>query len=227
MRYDAILIDADDTLLDFRAAEESALREMLRALGLDTPEAEACYRACNRACWAALERGEITQARLRHKRFEDFLRLQGRADDPAQVGEAYLETLSKQDILLPGALDVVRVIAEFLPVALVTNGIASVQHGRIDHSPLRPYLKAVVISEEIGCAKPNPRMIHTALKALGGVSPTRALMVGDSLQSDILCAKNAGTDACFLSPDGVPCPADLRPRYTIRRILELPPIALS
>lgn len=224
MRYDAILIDADDTLLDFHAAEQTALDEMLRELGLLTDQARADYRKVNRACWQALERGEITQARLRHKRFEDFLSLYGRDDDPAAVGEKYLECLSRQGVLLPGALEAVKAIAAKLPVALVTNGIASVQHGRVDASPLRPYLKALVISEELGCAKPNPRMISEALRLLGGISPARALMVGDSLASDMLCARNAGVDACWVNPAGAPRPPEVPIRYEIASISELPGI---
>lgn len=172
MRYDVVLFDIDDTLLDFQEAERRALDKMLRHYALCTPLAEKTYRACNEACWRALERGEIDQATLRYKRFRDFLFMMNRADDPKAVGDFYMNALSQEGVLLPGALEAVREIAARVKVGAVTNGIAFIQHGRLDASPIRPYLSALVISEEIGAAKPNPRILHQALKELGGVSPS-------------------------------------------------------
>ena len=103
----------------------------------------------------------------------------------------------------------------------MTSGISFIQHGRLDASPLRPYLSALVISEEIGAAKPNPRIIHEALRQLGGIVPTRALMVGDSLASDIACARNAGVDACWYNPAGQPRPNDLPVAYEISDLAKL------
>ena len=132
-------------------------------------------------------------------------------------------------MLLPGALEAVRAIAEKLPVALVTNGISSVQHGRIDRSPIRPYISALVISGEQGFQKPDPRMIFRALELLGSIEPGRALMAGDSLTSD-------GSPRTARALDGVLAtirpaeiaPAEVQnPNTNIRDIRELPDIALA
>ncbi|MEG2710553.1 MAG: YjjG family noncanonical pyrimidine nucleotidase [Clostridia bacterium] len=225
-QYDAILIDADDTLFDFAQAEHVALTWLLDTLQLNTERARACYHACNRACWAALEKGEIDQARLRYKRFEDFFRAMDVSGDPIKIADGYMALLSRQGMLLSGALAAVREIAREVPVAVVTNGISFIQHGRMDASPLRPYVSAFVISEELGVAKPHPKMISAALKLLGGVSPTRALMVGDSIPSDLYCARNAGTDACWYNPSGAPRPKDVPIRYEISALAQLPALAL-
>lgn len=221
MRYDAVLFDIDDTLLDFQEAERRALDKMLRHYALCTPLAEKTYRACNEACWRALERGEIDQATLRYKRFRDFLFMMNRADDPKAVGDFYMNALSQEGVLLPGALEAVREIAARVKVGAVTNGIAFIQHGRLDASPIRPYLSALVISEEIGAAKPNPRILHQALKELGGVSPSRALLVGDSLASDMACARNAGVDGCWYNPGHKPRPADMPLAWEIDDLAQL------
>lgn len=222
MRYAAILLDADETLFDFRAGEAIALRETLRAIDLSGEEAEAAYRRCNEACWRALERGEINQAQLRIRRFADLFRCFGRTDDPALADRIYVDLLSRQAIALPGAPEAVKALSRLAKLALVTNGISVVQRGRIGRSPFAPYLDAVVISEELGCAKPNPRIIHEALAQLGGISPTAALMVGDSLKSDIECARNAGCDACWINGKRVPRESSLPIRYEIQSIAELP-----
>jgi len=227
LQYDAILIDADDTLLDFRTAERNAIAEVIEALGISDPEAGEVYSRINHACWKEFERGTMTQAELRVRRFGDFLQFYGVSADPEEVGGRFTGALSRQGMLLPGALEAVRAIAERLPVALVTNGISSVQHGRIDASPLRPYISALVISGEVGFQKPDPRMIFRALEMLGGVEPGRALMAGDSLTSDVLAANRANADACWYNPSGELAPAGYKIRYEIRNIRELPGIALA
>ena len=109
----------------------------------------------------------------------------------------------------------------------MTNGIGEIQRGRMRHSPLGPLISALVISEEVGAPKPDARMIRAALDALGGVAPRDALMVGDSLTSDMRCAMNAGTDACWYNPGRAPRPDRLDIRYEIHALGQLPAIALS
>ena len=92
-------------------------------------------------------------------------------------------------------------------------------------SPLRHLIKGFVISEEIGIAKPDPRVLEIALKDLG-VDPGDALMAGDGL-ADMRCARNAGVDGCWLNPDGKTLPEDTKSRYEIRDISLLPDIALQ
>lgn len=225
-KYDVILIDADDTLLDFQAAERRALDALLIELELDTDDARHAYHTCNDACWRAIERGTLTQARLKYKRFEDFLACLGRKDDAVEVGDLYIELLSREGALMPGALEAVKAIARVRKIAIVTNGISRIQHGRMAASGLGPYIEALIISEELGVAKPDPRMIDAALEALGAVHKSRALMVGDSLVSDIGCAKNAGVDACWFNPSGVTAPEGLPIAYEIRELSALPAVAL-
>ena len=89
MLYDAILIDADDTLFDFRGAEKNAIGEIIARLGIEDASAPQVYHRLNRACWEAFERGEVTQAELRVRRFRDFLHYYEIEADPQEVGEAY------------------------------------------------------------------------------------------------------------------------------------------
>ena len=227
MLYDAILIDADDTLFDFRGAEKNAIGAIIQQLGILDEAAPQVYHRLNRACWEAFERGEVTQAELRVRRFRDFLKHYGLDADPQEVGEAYTEALSHQSLLLPGALEAVRAVAAQLPVAVVTNGIPKVQHGRMDPSPLRKHLSAFIISGELGVQKPDPRMLYAALEALGGVDPSRALMVGDSLTSDIQGGVNAGLDTCWFNPGHAENPGKVSPTYEIASLEELYPLVME
>lgn len=226
MRYKAILIDADDTLFDFQIAEHEAIREVFLTLGIHAKEAPEVYGQINKGCWEAFEKGMMSQAQLKVERFARLLNVYDSDKTPEHAAELYIDALGRQPQLIDGALDVVQEIAKKLPIAIVTNGIAAVQHGRLNRSALKPYIHSMIISEELGIAKPNPRMINEALASLGRIAPENALMVGDSLSSDVRCANNAGVDACWYNPGKKPIPQGIHVRYIIDNIRELPGIAL-
>ena len=158
-------------------------------------------------------------------RVERFRRLAAELDLPdlplEEVSLFYLEVLSGQRQLLPGALVAVRRLAREFPLALITNGIASVQRGRLSASPLSRYFRALVISEEVGFAKPDPRIFEPALRRIG-VAAGEVLYVGDSVTSDMAAARNAGMDFCWFNPGSDPVPAGQAPRFVIAANRELP-----
>jgi 2-haloacid dehalogenase len=221
--YRGIFFDADDTLFDYPRAERAALRACLREfrLGLELGPFLAAYRRHNRDVWQAFERGETDQAALRVERFRRLAVELGIAGLPLdRISAFYLEALSGQPQLLPGALATVRALAKKYPLALVTNGIASVQRRRFAASPITSYFQAVVISEEVGLAKPDPRIFGPALIAIG-VAAGDVLYVGDSVTSDMEAARQAGMDFCWLNPEGRPVPAGQAPKFIIAAITEL------
>jgi YjjG family noncanonical pyrimidine nucleotidase len=224
-RYKAIFFDADDTLFDYPRAERAALKACLREfrIGLELGVFLESYRRHNRDVWRAFERGETGQVRLRVERFRRVaaeLGLDGLPLD--RISAFYLEALSGQPPLLPGALATVRSLALKYPLALVTNGIASVQRRRFMASPITRYFKSVVISEEVGIAKPDPRIFEPALR-MTGLAAGEVLYVGDSVTSDMAAARNAGMDFCWLNPGRAPVPDGFAPAFVIEAIGELPP----
>jgi len=222
-KYKAIFFDADDTLFDYPKAERAALRACLREFGLriDLGTFLDAYRRHNRDVWQAFERGETDQVRLRVERFRRVAAEFGLGDLPVdRVSPFYLEALSRQPQLFPGALATVRALAKKYPLALITNGIALVQRRRFAASPITAFFQAVVISEEVGIAKPDPRIFAPALRAIG-VAAGDVLYVGDSVTSDMAAARNAGMDFCWLNPTAAPVPADHAARYVIADIKEL------
>ena len=202
MRYQLLLADADNTLFDFTEAERVALRQTLALYQISADDATvALYSAINDRHWKALERGETTQARVRVERFADFLAAVGR--DAAQADEMsafYVARLSEQRPLMPGALDFCRAVSARMPIYLVTNGIARVQRGRFTQSALAPYIADLIISEEVGAAKPDPRMLLIAMQRAGVADRRRVALLGDSLTADIAAAARADIDAIWFTP---------------------------
>ncbi len=204
MRYDYLLIDNDNTLMDFAAAERHALRDALTEAGLPTDEAVCeAYHRINDALWKALERGETTQPKLKVARFQQLLDVLARTDIGAEaLAASYAAKLGDHADLLPGAAAFMHRIDGKMKVALVSNGVSAIQRSRLAKCPLTPLFDAIVISEEVGVAKPDPRMIHVALDRLGCTDKSRAVMMGDSLTADIPAAVNAGVDSIYFSPKG-------------------------
>lgn len=223
-RYKSLFFDADDTLFDYPRAERAAMRACLREFGLrlDLATFVETYRRHNLDLWQAFERGETDQATLRVERFKRVAAEFGIKGLPLEkVSAFYLEALSGQPQLYPGALATIRTLAKSYPLALVTNGIAFVQNRRFSASPITRFFRSVVISEEVGVAKPDPRIFEPALRTIR-VEARDVLYVGDSVTSDMAAARNAGMDFCWLNPNDVPAPPGPPPVCVISDIRELP-----
>lgn len=217
MKYRYLLADNDNTLMDFTAAEHHALRETLRSVGV-TPDEEICalYSRINDALWKALERGETTQKALKVERFRQFFEELGITGlDAQEVAAMYAQQLSTRADLLPGAMELLEAVHGQMKIALVSNGVSAIQRGRLSRCTFTPMLDAVIISEEIGVSKPDPRMVEIALEQLGCTDKREAVLLGDSLSADIPAANAAGVDSIFLSLKGKE--SDL-PTYTVHSL---------
>ncbi len=228
-RWRAVFLDADDTLLDYPASERAALLSALQEQGVaGDPEAMLeRYRRHNADVWRAFERGDITQIDLRTERFRRLARDLGTTalDIPA-ISERYLDFLSEGAHLLPGADDLVERLARRLPLVIVTNGIARVQRARFARIPFMRHMRHIVISEEVGVAKPDPRIFRPALDALA-LDAREVLFIGDSTTSDMPAAHAAGMDFCWYNPDGRPVPAGFRPHADVRTLTDIARIVLE
>lgn len=228
MGYAWLLFDLDGTLLDYVAAEAAALSATLVAAGLEaTGTVTADYRRINAEHWAALERGETTQARLRVARWEDLLALHGSMDiDPSEIADVYVRHLAAGTQLLADAPAVLADLASDHRLALITNGIADVQRPRVAAAGLTDHTDVLVISDEVGAAKPDAAIFDAAFAAMGDPRRDEVLMIGDSLSSDVVGGLAYGLDTVWFNPEGdvVPAGSDVRPTHEIGRLTELPPL---
>jgi YjjG family noncanonical pyrimidine nucleotidase len=224
--YAWIIFDADGTLFDYRAAEAAALQGGFCAVGLPwDPAYGPLYTGINAAIWLEYERGEIDQVRLRTERFERLFAEVGLAADTADFSRRYLAVLARQAALLPGAESVVRRLSGSHRLLLLTNGLAEVQRPRFAAAPIRDCFAEVVISEEVGLAKPDPAIFDLALERAGNPERSAVLVVGDGLSSDIAGGAAAGLDTCWFNPEGAGNGHGVEPTYEIRRLSELLAIA--
>lgn len=227
MSYRVLLADADGTLFDFYKGEAIAIVETFEHFGIPaTKEIIALYEQANKAQWKKLERGETTQQKLRTDRFVDFLSLAGINGDAEAISEDYVERLGQQRWPLPYSVELCREVSRHMPIYLVTNGIARIQRSRFTHCQIAPYISGLVISEEVGRAKPDPAMLFEALKQAGVENVRDAILLGDSPSADIAAANNAGMD-CILFTNGKPAPEDHRATWCVQTLEEAQTLILS
>lgn len=227
-RYHTILFDADQTLLDFHRSEREAITEMLTGFGLDVTEAMvADYSRINQNAWRRLERGEITKKQLRTLRFSEFCALYGFDFDAEEMATRYIAALSTKSYLLDGALECCQALAKHCRLYVITNGMAVVQHGRFDPSPLAPLFEDAFISDDIGHEKPSQDYFDYVKAHIPDFDPADTLVVGDSLTSDIKGAITAGLDSCWYNPDKKPAPDGLSITYTVQSLGEVIPLVLG
>jgi len=138
------------------------------------------------------------------------------------VADRFADLLGQQNIPLPYALETMQELCEKIPVVLLTNGITVIQKKRLAASPLKDWVQGVVISQEVGVSKPDPRIFEIAL---GGLDPRDALMIGDGITSDVMGANNAGVDVCWYNPKGKVLPEGVHAEYEIRDIRDCIAIA--
>lgn len=218
-----IFFDLDDTLLDFTRAEAEALERALTEARVPAGAAVLQrYHVINAAQWELLEEGKLTRDQVLVRRFDLLFEELGLVRSAQAVCERYEEYLKEGRQLLPGALDLLELLAPRYRLYIASNGSAAVQHRRLDASGIRPWFQGIFISEEIGYDKPSRAFFDACFASIPGFSREAALIVGDSLTSDIRGGRNAGLRTCWFNPRRLPRRADIHPDYEIGALEELP-----
>ena len=207
-RFDIVLLDADETVYDFRLAEKTAVSRTLRHFGVEPDdETVAVYSESNLWCWKALERGDITREALKPLRFQMlFERIGAGPVDFCAVNAMYEDELSHCGFMLPGATEFVRKLHEEYDVRvyLATNGLTVPQTGRYVRSGIDRYVDGIYISEQVGASKPDPAYFDFIFADLGVTDRSRTIILGDSLTSDMQGGRNAGIATCCYLRGGKP-----------------------
>ena len=201
MPYDTILFDLDHTLLDSDESERLAYAHVMANAGLDDADAHlTTYVTINRAMWKAVERGELQPSEVRHRRFEEFNATIGLDADPEAMAVEFVWALGAHGDLYPGVEQLLASCAARASLGLVTNGLSEVQRSRVSRLGIADYFDTIVISSEVGVTKPRPDIFELAFEQLGRPPKESAVMVGDSLTSDIAGGRNYGIDTCWYNP---------------------------
>ena len=224
MRYDKILFDLDNTLIDFDDAEKNALKFNFDEFGIEYKEEfNPLYHEINDKLWKQLERGEVERSKLKTQRFETLFQIIGVSGvDVKAFDDCYLKNLGKGRKLLPGAFDTIKGAFELgAKCYLITNGATSVQNARLSGQEFMKYISGICISESVGANKPDKEYFDKAEELFDITFDKKTLIVGDSLSSDIQGGINKGIDTLYINRKKSPNTSGIIPTYEVDDILKV------
>ena len=216
-----LFLDLDDTILDFHKAERLAIAKTFRGFGLEpTEEVLQRYHEINIRHWQMLERGELTREQVLVNRFGALFAEMHMKVDPELCARTYEHNLGIGHYFLPGAEEAVKRLSQKYRMFLASNGTASVQDSRLTSAGLYPYFEQVFISQKLGYNKPAREYFDACYAMIPDFQPEEAVMVGDSLTSDILGGINGGLRTVWVNPGHKPC-GEIHPDFEIESITQL------
>jgi len=222
MKYDWLLFDLDNTILNFDKAMDYAFHKTISDYQIPKDENHfSINHKINKACWADLEKGIITQDELRTLRMERFLLAINAEASPIEFSETYHFNLSDKIFYMENAKDFIEKWSKEFPMALVTNGLKEIQRTRLAKSDLGKYFKHIVISDEIGVAKPHTGFFDFVFEKIDFPKKEKTLIIGDSLSSDIRGGNDYGIHTCWLNLNGTVASENNLPTYEIKKLREL------
>ena len=227
MQIQRLLFDADNTLIDFSNASKVAFWQTFEDYEYPcSSDLYATYQSINHQVWTDFEQGKITAERLRIKRFADFFEAVGFAPTlPKDFNKQYLENLVSKSENYDGVKEMLDGLQPHYRMSIITNGLKEVQRPRLRKLNLTHYFDSIIVSDEIGFAKPDERYFEIAFHSIDNPPPREnTLVIGDNLKSDILGGIRYGLKTCWLNASGKANDTDIRPDFEIRQILELPDV---
>lgn len=219
-KYNILLADLDNTLLDFTASELSAVSRLLEYFGtFPSKELTDAYSAYNDSLWKRLEKGEITRSQLIDTRFTAFFKDHGINGDGALAASLYEKFLSETAIFIPGAKELLNKCRGKIRVYIISNGTERVQTPRIKASGIDKMTDGHFISEVVGYNKPDIRYFEKVCAYIPGFITDQALVLGDSLTADISGGISYGLDTCLFDRNGTQNTNEkIKPDYIINEL---------
>lgn len=231
MKYTHLFFDLDHTLWDFEANSRQTLEELYDSLQLkdrginDFDLFHRNYLVHNDKLWDRYRNGYIKVDELRWKRMWLALLDFKVADEPLarEMGLRFLDLLPTRKLLFPYTIEILDYLSEKnYQLHLITNGFEKTQHGKLKSSGLDKYFKEVITSEGSNSLKPHKEIFDYAFKRTNAL-PEQSIMIGDTIEVDILGALNAGIDQVHvnhLTHEPIPVNGQL-PTYTVYSLKEL------
>lgn len=222
MRYKILLFDLDDTLLDFGANEADSLNKLFQQHGYTfSDELSRVYNSVNKQLWADYENGNIVLDDVLNSRFSETMLRLGKVVDGIEWEKLYRELLGNGCQLMEGALEVCQRLSVSHRLFVITNGITQTQTKRLKRSGLYKFFEDIFDSQSIGFQKPSKEFFDHVMRHIKDFNIKEALIIGDSLNTDIKGGLLSGIDTCWINRTSQKCSAETQSTYTVTSLAEL------
>lgn len=222
MKYKFLLFDADGTLLDFHKSEQMALLHTFEKHKIPFNEhVKEVYEIINHDLWKRFEKGEIDKHTVLYTRFVKLFEELDIQEDGIAFEDKYQKALGEGAYLLDDAYAVIKELAQEFQLYIVTNGVSATQYSRLEETGLRKFVKDVFVSEDVGYQKPQIAYFDYVFQHIPRFDKSQALIIGDSLTSDIKGGIHAGIDTCWYHTTNEKAPKEYDITYEIHDLKEL------
>ncbi|SPY32656.1 pyrimidine 5'-nucleotidase [Pasteurella canis] len=217
MKYQWLFFDADETLFSFDAF--AGLQKLFSDYGVDFKQTDfEEFQRINKPLWVQYQNAEITAEQLQVTRFSSWAARLNKK--PVELNDHYLIAMADICKPLEHVVETLAVLKEHANLGIITNGFTTLQRLRLEKTGLADWFEFITISEEVGIAKPDPRIFEHSLNLANVTDRSQVLMIGDNLESDILGGHNAQLDTCWLHYTRENT-TNITPTYSIGRFDEL------
>lgn len=218
MKYQWILFDADETLFSFNSF--LGLQSVLKRYGINfSAEDYEAFQAINKPLWIAYQNNEISARDIQIRRFAKLSAETG--VEALRLNQELMAEMALVSKPLDGVMEMLNALYGKVRMGIITNGFTELQQSRLENTQTEKFFEIVVVSEQIGAAKPDRQVFEYAFALMDEFDRTKILMVGDTLTSDILGGNNSGIDTCWFNHTGHPNDTSILPTYEITTITEL------
>lgn len=233
MKYQHLFFDLDHTLWDFKSNARTVLNQLYQQFiapisSVSLTDFVFVYEARNKQLWDQFNRGEVDKDYLRERRFPDTL--SALLVDPKELSIAveqldqwYLTHCSQMGGVFEGTYACLSQLKAYYPLHLITNGFGISQYQKLRAAGLESFFSGIFISDELGMRKPNADIFEYAMEQVGA-SAAQSLMIGDSLEADIMGAQSVQMDQVWFNPENESNATKIQPTYEIHELLALPPL---
>lgn len=223
MRYQQLIFDVDDTLIDFEKTEKYVLQHLFADEHWPlTPQTERDYHEYNQSLWRKLEKQEITLHELMNLRFAHFARREwGIMIDNREANYLFHYYWGQTHTLMPDVREMLTTAKRLgYQLAILSNGNQAEQVKRLTAAGILNYFDPVVTSQLAGEQKPATAAFDYFFK-LAKFTPQTSLMIGDGLTSDIAGAQNYGLDSVWYNYRQRRGQTGIKSTYTVTNYAQL------
>lgn len=197
----AVLIDIDNTLLDFNKCATECIRLAFLKFNLKFDQNTfSVFKVINDELWLGIEKGTLTKKQLHEVRFNRVLKALGQEFDGELVEKEFLLNLKECAIPVDGALDLVKYLSKKYVLCTASNSFYQQQVNRLTTAGIYPYVSHMFISEIVGFEKPSKAFFKECLERLS-LDKNQVVMIGDSLTADIKGGLDFGIKTIWFNPE--------------------------
>ena len=201
-----VFFDLDHTLWDFEKNSALTFNKVFEEINLSVSLDDFLvhYNPINHAYWKLYRENRISQEELRYNRLsKTFEKLKFSISETVlqEISVQYINYLSTFTHLFEGTIDLLELLNKRYRLHIITNGFDEVQHFKMKNSGIHSYFEHIFTADKVGYKKPHPQIFIEALKVTASL-PDHSLMIGDSLEADILGALAQGMHAIHFNSHG-------------------------